>query len=64
MLYRVTSKREVLEHAPGDVFEADLDAVTEARLVVGGHLERVERAPVENFGPRREDEDAESTDEA
>lgn len=44
MLYEVCGKRETLGHAPGEKFEADLDAVTEARLVAGQHIRRVTAA--------------------
>jgi hypothetical protein len=40
--YRVSGSHEVLEHKPGEEFEADLDPVTEARLYVGGHIERLD----------------------
>lgn len=39
-LYRNLGKHDVLGHAPGEVFETELDPVTEARLVGGGHLGR------------------------
>lgn len=62
MRYRVAGPHEVLGHLPGEMFEADLDPVTEARLVLGGHIERV---AAYSFVPRREDEEDEvSTDEA
>lgn len=43
MRYRVVGPREALGHAPGESFDAELDHLTEARLVAGGHIERVAR---------------------
>jgi len=40
MEYLVTSTHEVLGRQPGDVVELD-DAVLEARLIAGGHIEPV-----------------------
>lgn len=42
--YRVLSKHAVLGHETGAEFEAELDAVQEARLLAGGHLELVAKA--------------------
>lgn len=36
--YRVTGDRAVLGHAPGSVFEADLDSDLEQRLLARGAL--------------------------
>ena len=47
MRYEVCGKRETLEHAPGEQFEADLDPVMEARLIAGGHIRRVPATLVE-----------------
>lgn len=54
MRYRVAGPREVLGHAAGESFDADIDYVTEARLVAGGHIERVAREPERNEGEERE----------
>lgn len=42
--YRVVGNNEVLGREPGESFEADLDAVQEARLLAGGHIARVGRS--------------------
>jgi hypothetical protein len=39
--YKVTGSHEVCGHEPGEEFEDDLDAITKARLVGGGHIEHV-----------------------
>ena len=39
--FRVCGTREVLGHAPGEEFEADISDIQEWRLTVGGHIERV-----------------------
>lgn len=39
--YEVTAPVAVLEHEPGDKFEADLDPVQRERLLDGGHLKVV-----------------------
>ena len=39
--YENIGTHDVLGHAPGEIFEADLDPVTEARLASGNHLKRV-----------------------
>ena len=51
--YRVVGTHEVLGHAPGESFEADLDPVQERRLIAGGHIARVgrPRSPVAHKGP-------------
>ncbi len=38
--YKVTGPNEVLEHAPGSVFEADISEEQEALLIGGGHIEK------------------------
>jgi hypothetical protein len=43
MRYRGVGRSEVFDHKQGEEFEASLDPVTEARLVSGGHLERVDK---------------------
>lgn len=37
--YRVSGPNAVLEHAPGQTFQADLDEVQERRLIESGSLE-------------------------
>jgi hypothetical protein len=37
--YKVTGPRPVLDHAPDEEFEADLNADVEADLVAGGRIE-------------------------
>jgi len=63
MKYEVVGPHEVLGHVRGEKFEMDLDAVTEARLVMGGHIARVAQ---NSYTPRREERDDEhdSPDEA
>jgi hypothetical protein len=36
--YRVNAPTPVLDHEPGETFEADLDPTLEARLLAGGAL--------------------------
>lgn len=50
--YRVVGNNEVLDHEPGESFEAVLDAVQERRLIAGGHIARVGRSksPVAHNG--------------
>lgn len=58
MRYRVSGTREVLGHKPGEVFEAHLDGVTESRLYVGGHIERVDEFQFDpGYGQREENVD-------
>ncbi len=38
--YKVIGPNEVLEHAPGSVFRADISAEQEALLIEGGHIEK------------------------
>lgn len=40
--YQVTGIQPVLDHQPGEVFEADIDPVQEQRLVASGALRRIE----------------------
>jgi hypothetical protein len=40
--YRVVGGREVFDHQPGEVFEADIPAEQEARLLERGSLIRVD----------------------
>lgn len=67
MRYRVVGRNEVLGYANGDEFEMVLDPVTEARLVTGGHIERVGEfefhVPDERVKKREERDDADD-DEA
>ena len=39
--FRVCGTREVLGHAPGEEFDAEISDIQEWRLTVGGHIERV-----------------------
>jgi hypothetical protein len=48
--YRVNAPTAVLDHEPGDTFEADLDPVQEGRLLAGGHLV-VDEASAPAFKP-------------
>jgi hypothetical protein len=41
--YRVTGRRRVRGFLPGDIFEARLDGLAEARAVARGDLEVIER---------------------
>jgi hypothetical protein len=43
--YQVTGPRVVLDHQPGEVFEADLDPVQAQRLIAAGHLTPLARLP-------------------
>ncbi len=38
--YKVSGTREYMGHAPGSVFEADLEPESEARAVAAGHIQR------------------------
>lgn len=46
--YRVLGNREVLGHAHGEEFDADISDTQEERLVAGGHIERV-AAPLDGI---------------
>jgi hypothetical protein len=57
----VVGNNEVLGRRSGEEFDAELDGVTEARLVAGGHLERVGEF---EFKVEREERDDAAHDEA
>lgn len=40
--YQVTGIQPVLDHEPGEVFEADIPPVQEARLIASNALRRIE----------------------
>lgn len=45
--YRVSGVQAVLEHQPGEIFQADIPLLQEARLIGSGALERLEETPAD-----------------
>ena len=46
-VYKVTGSREYLGHAPGSVFEVELEPESEARALAAGHITKSTAAPKE-----------------
>lgn len=63
MKYRVVGRNEVLGYAHGDEFEMILDPVTEARLVLGGHIERLGEFKYQVPDEREEREERDDADD-
>lgn len=49
--YRVAGPNVVLDHEPGETFEASLDPIVEERLLASGNLARAEEASASTSEP-------------
>jgi hypothetical protein len=49
--YEVTGTRPVLDHQPGEIFEADIPLEQEERLVQGGAIRVIPVEPVKSLPP-------------